>query len=159
MEMKGSVAGRRDVLNIGGEGSALIVAGGSDPVVRIWDPCKPWYGSVCGWPWVSADRDGEIKHQQATYEGDSKGEEESEVGDLGKESFYGTRTPVRKTEKQHEEGKVAAEENVEAFEKGETQIKGAVARDMEGTVSLDAMLTTGHAVKIKRLYGAGYDHN
>ena len=29
----------------------------------------------------------------------------------------------------------------------------------KGTVSLDAMLTTGHAVEIKRLYGAGYDHN
>ncbi|KAL2951093.1 hypothetical protein AAZX31_19G027300 [Glycine max] len=28
-------------LDIGGEGSALIAAGGSDPVIRIWDPRKP----------------------------------------------------------------------------------------------------------------------
>ncbi|KAF7822417.1 ribosome biogenesis protein WDR12-like protein [Senna tora] len=28
-------------LDIGGEGSALIAAGGSDPVLRIWDPRKP----------------------------------------------------------------------------------------------------------------------
>jgi ribosome biogenesis protein YTM1 len=28
-------------LDIGGDGSALIAAGGSDPVVRIWDPRKP----------------------------------------------------------------------------------------------------------------------
>ncbi|KAF6149333.1 hypothetical protein GIB67_016871 [Kingdonia uniflora] len=28
-------------LDVGGEGSALIAAGGSDPVLRIWDPRKP----------------------------------------------------------------------------------------------------------------------
>ncbi|RZC29082.1 Ribosome biogenesis protein WDR12-like [Glycine soja] len=28
-------------LDIGGEGSTLIAAGGSDPVIRIWDPRKP----------------------------------------------------------------------------------------------------------------------
>ncbi|CAI8594260.1 unnamed protein product [Vicia faba] len=28
-------------LDIGGEGSALIAAGGSDPIIRIWDPRKP----------------------------------------------------------------------------------------------------------------------
>ncbi|CAN0898642.1 Ribosome biogenesis protein WDR12 homolog, partial [Linum grandiflorum] len=28
-------------LHIGGEGSALVAAGGSDPVLRIWDPRKP----------------------------------------------------------------------------------------------------------------------
>ncbi|CAN6571936.1 unnamed protein product [Malus baccata var. baccata] len=28
-------------IDIGGEGSALIAAGGSDPIVRVWDPCKP----------------------------------------------------------------------------------------------------------------------
>lgn len=28
-------------LDVGGDGSALIVAGGSDPVLRIWDPRKP----------------------------------------------------------------------------------------------------------------------
>lgn len=28
-------------LDIGGEGSALVAAGGSDPILRIWDPRKP----------------------------------------------------------------------------------------------------------------------
>ncbi|PKU70194.1 ribosome biogenesis protein WDR12 homolog isoform X1 [Dendrobium catenatum] len=28
-------------LDVGGEGSALLVAGGSDPVLRVWDPRKP----------------------------------------------------------------------------------------------------------------------
>lgn len=28
-------------LDVGGEGSALIAAGGSDPILRIWDPRKP----------------------------------------------------------------------------------------------------------------------
>ncbi|KAJ6364715.1 hypothetical protein OIU76_029643 [Salix suchowensis] len=28
-------------LHVGGEGSALIAAGGSDPILRIWDPRKP----------------------------------------------------------------------------------------------------------------------
>ncbi|XP_057447710.1 ribosome biogenesis protein WDR12 homolog isoform X2 [Lotus japonicus] len=28
-------------LDVGGEGSALIAAGGSDPVIRVWDPRKP----------------------------------------------------------------------------------------------------------------------
>ncbi|TQD72843.1 hypothetical protein C1H46_041625 [Malus baccata] len=28
-------------IDIGGEGSALIAAGGSDPIVRVWDPRKP----------------------------------------------------------------------------------------------------------------------
>ncbi|KAF3967829.1 hypothetical protein CMV_008218 [Castanea mollissima] len=28
-------------LDVGGESSALIAAGGSDPILRIWDPCKP----------------------------------------------------------------------------------------------------------------------
>ncbi|KAK9288506.1 hypothetical protein L1049_016965 [Liquidambar formosana] len=28
-------------LDIGGESSALIAAGGSDPILRIWDPRKP----------------------------------------------------------------------------------------------------------------------
>lgn len=28
-------------LDIGGEGSSLIAAGGSDPTIRIWDPRKP----------------------------------------------------------------------------------------------------------------------
>jgi len=28
-------------IDIGGEGSVLIAAGGSDPVIRIWDPRKP----------------------------------------------------------------------------------------------------------------------
>lgn len=28
-------------IDVGGEGSALIAAGGSDPVLRIWDPRKP----------------------------------------------------------------------------------------------------------------------
>ena len=28
-------------LSIGGEGSALIVAGGADSVLRIWDQCMP----------------------------------------------------------------------------------------------------------------------
>ncbi|KAL6521748.1 hypothetical protein OROGR_018317 [Orobanche gracilis] len=30
-------------IDIGGESSALIAAGGSDPVIRIWDPRKPVY--------------------------------------------------------------------------------------------------------------------
>lgn len=38
---------------------------------------------------VSADRDGATKPQNATYEGDSIGVEEPELGDLGKESPYG----------------------------------------------------------------------
>jgi ribosome biogenesis protein YTM1 len=28
-------------VDVGGEGSALIAAGGSDPILRIWDPRKP----------------------------------------------------------------------------------------------------------------------
>ncbi|KAJ6799431.1 ribosome biogenesis protein WDR12-like protein isoform X2 [Iris pallida] len=28
-------------LDVGGEGSALVAAGGSDPILRIWDPRKP----------------------------------------------------------------------------------------------------------------------
>lgn len=28
-------------IDVGGEGSALIAAGGSDPILRIWDPRKP----------------------------------------------------------------------------------------------------------------------
>lgn len=28
-------------LDVGGEGSALVAAGGSDPIIRIWDPRKP----------------------------------------------------------------------------------------------------------------------
>ena len=28
-------------LDVGGESSALIAAGGSDPILRIWDPRKP----------------------------------------------------------------------------------------------------------------------
>ena len=28
-------------LDCGGEGSSLIAAGGSDPVLRVWDPRKP----------------------------------------------------------------------------------------------------------------------
>ena len=30
-------------LDVGGEGSSLIAAGGSDPVLRIWDPRKPGF--------------------------------------------------------------------------------------------------------------------
>ncbi|KAF3638461.1 putative folate transporter 1, chloroplastic-like [Capsicum annuum] len=66
-------------LDIGGEGSALIAAGGSDPILRIWDPRKPgtlapvyqfsshssWI-SACKWhekSWfhlVSASYDGKV---------------------------------------------------------------------------------------------------
>ncbi|KAG0453190.1 hypothetical protein HPP92_025854 [Vanilla planifolia] len=39
---KSSVCGKAlNCLDIGGEGSALIAAGGSDPVLRVWDPRKP----------------------------------------------------------------------------------------------------------------------
>ncbi|EHA8590454.1 putative Ribosome biogenesis protein WDR12 [Cocos nucifera] len=38
----GKVCGKAlNCLDVGGESSALIVAGGSDPVLRIWDPRKP----------------------------------------------------------------------------------------------------------------------
>ncbi|CAA7031301.1 unnamed protein product [Microthlaspi erraticum] len=30
-----------NTLDVGGEGSALVAAGGSDPVLRVWDPRKP----------------------------------------------------------------------------------------------------------------------
>ncbi|KAJ0232574.1 Ribosome biogenesis protein WDR12 [Hirschfeldia incana] len=30
-----------NTVDVGGEGSALVVAGGSDPVLRVWDPRKP----------------------------------------------------------------------------------------------------------------------
>ncbi|KAK4378238.1 hypothetical protein RND71_000100 [Anisodus tanguticus] len=58
-------------LHVGGEGSALIAAGGSDPILRIWDPRKPvlinssWI-SDCKWhekSWfhlVSSSYDGKV---------------------------------------------------------------------------------------------------
>ncbi|XWS40989.1 hypothetical protein CRYUN_Cryun17cG0042500 [Craigia yunnanensis] len=44
-------------IDIGGEGSALIAAGGSDPILRIWDPRKPamYYMPNNMQPFVSLD--------------------------------------------------------------------------------------------------------
>ncbi|KAJ9147529.1 hypothetical protein P3X46_029680 [Hevea brasiliensis] len=58
-------------LHVGGEGSALIAAGASDPILRIWDPRKPFcshtsWVSACKWhdkSWfhlLSASYDGKV---------------------------------------------------------------------------------------------------
>ena len=35
-----------NTVDVGGEGSALVAGGGSDPVLRVWDPRKPGEKSI-----------------------------------------------------------------------------------------------------------------